>query len=86
MEFVIVLLMAACCFVALKTGRESLTVKLGALSVNVAAAFAIVMFQGGSALPSPSSSSIWRFLPGWCSGRSNRRRSRMPLPSPEACL
>lgn len=48
MEFVIVLLMAACCFVALKTGRESLTVKLGALSVNVAAAFAIVMFQGGS--------------------------------------
>lgn len=48
MEFVIVLLMAACCFVALKTGRESLTVKLGALSVNVAAAFAIVMFQGES--------------------------------------
>lgn len=48
MEFVIVLLMAACCFVVLKTGRESLTVKLGVLSVNIVAAFAIVMFQGGS--------------------------------------
>ena len=48
MEFIIVLLMAACCFVALKAGHESLTVKLGALSVNVIASFAIVMFQGGS--------------------------------------
>ena len=50
MEFVIVLLMAACCVVALKTGRESLTVKLGALSVNIVAAFAIVMSHGDSGL------------------------------------
>lgn len=48
MEFVIALLMSACCFVALRASRESLTVKLGALSANVIAAFAVVMLQGGS--------------------------------------
>lgn len=53
MEFLIPVIMVVCCAVLVGARIDSLPLMLGILSINLIAAFAVMMFAGGSGLSIP---------------------------------